>query len=321
MPTRTGLSERMETLPSGALVPAVSPPPNPPGIEWPTIMVIACFFGLLGLVIAYGETWPLPITLLALGLLGAWYGSIQHEAVHGHPTPWPRVNLVLTQAPLCLLYPFWLYRDLHLIHHRDENLTDPELDPESMYDTPGDWERANPVYRSVRNINQTLIGRLVIGPALCTHAVLRHLLRRIRTGDNRAGVARWAVAVTIILLSVDSLGLPAWKFALGFGYIGLSITFIRSFAEHRAVDDATPCAVVRSRWFWGLLFLSVNLHVTHHHNPSLSWYEVRRKYREGHDDQLAADGAGLYSGYPTLIARFLFRRVEQVPYPLSPIAD
>lgn len=296
-------------------MPPVAPRPNPSAIEWPTIWVIVCCFSLLGVVIAFGDRWPLPITLFALAMLGAWYGSIQHEAVHGHPTPWPHLNLILTQLPLGLIYPYWLYRDLHLIHHRDEHLTDPYLDPESMYLSSQTWTEAGSLYRGLRHFNQTLIGRMLIGPVFSINTVLRDALRRLRVGDNRAGVARWAIAVTLILTAVDALGMPFWKFALGFGYFGLSVTLIRSFAEHRAVEDGSRSAVVHSRWFWGMLFLNVNLHLTHHQNPALAWYEVPRAHRNSDADQQAASGAGLYRSYPALIAKYLFSPIDRVPHP------
>ena len=301
--------------PSGHAMTQVTPPPSPSAIEWPTILVVVCCLSLLGLVIGFGEGWPLPVTLLALSLLGAWWGSVQHEAAHGHPTPWPRMNMLLTQAPLGLIYPYWLYRETHLIHHREEHLTDPYLDPESMYACPVAWSNAEPLYRAFRYVNQTLIGRVLVGPAICIYAVLRALFRRMRVGDNRAGVVRWAMAVTLILVAVDSLGMPFWKFALGFGYFGMSFTLIRSFAEHRAVEDGVPTAVVNSRWFWGLLFLNNNLHLTHHREPSTVWYRLPEAHRASDADAVSATGAGMYRGYPELFAKYLFSPVDQVPHP------
>ena len=41
-----------------------------------------------------------------------------------------------------LWFPYRRYRKLHLIHHNDEHLTDPQLDPESYYLLPDHWARA-----------------------------------------------------------------------------------------------------------------------------------------------------------------------------------
>ena len=260
----------------------------------------------------------MPLTLVVLAFLGAWYSSIQHEGVHGHPTPSATANLVLLQAPLGLIYPYWLYRDLHLIHHRDENLTDPELDPESNYVTAEHWAAMSAPLRRVRLVNQTLLGRITVGPALAMVTVGKDAVRRLGDGENRAGVIRWAMAVTVILFAIDAVGFPVWVFALGFGYLGLSITMIRSFAEHRAVDDDVRSAVVCSRWFWGFVYMSVNLHVTHHRHPALPWYEVRRTHRRCDAERVAAGSAGLHRSYPALIARYLLRPVDQVVHPGVP---
>lgn len=304
-----------QRLPSGARVPAAVLPPNPTSIEWPTLAALAACLSSLGLVLAFGADWPLPVTLLVLAFLGAWYSSIQHEGVHGHPTPSPTANMVFLQAPLGLIYPYWLYRDLHLIHHRDENLTDPDLDPESNYVTPERWAAMSTLLRWIRLVNQTLLGRVIVGPALAIVAVFKDAIRRVGDGENRAGVVRWAAAVAVILVGIDALGFPVWIFTLGFGYFGLSITMIRSFAEHRAVDDDVRCAVVCSRWFWGLIYMSVNLHVTHHRHPALPWYELRRVHGQSDAERVAAASAGLYRSYPALIARYFFRPVDQVAHP------
>lgn len=306
--------EATTLLVSGATVARPDSPPNPTRVEWPTIAVIVVFAVLFGAVIKFGARWPLPVTVVSLAVLGGWWGSIQHEATHGHPTPWPSLNLVLTNAPLGLVYPFWLYRDQHLIHHRDENLTDPDLDPESRYERPGDWAAARPAYQAMREINQTLVGRMAIGPALVAADVSRHLIRLVRAGRNRLGVARWMLAVAVILVTVNSLGLAAWTYALGFGYGGLSVTLIRSFAEHRAGAPGQRTAIVNGGRFWNLLFLNVNLHVTHHRQPHLAWYRIPAA-RSLEDDAAAAAGAGLYRSYLVLIARYAFGRIDQVAHP------
>jgi fatty acid desaturase len=48
--------------------------------------------------------------------------SVQHELLHGHPTRWTSLNKVLGYAPFAVWYPYTLYRDSHLLHHRDEDL-------------------------------------------------------------------------------------------------------------------------------------------------------------------------------------------------------
>ena len=49
--------------------------------------------------------------------LGAWFvcwhGSLQHEALHGHPTRRPWLNALIAYPPLWLWLPYPLYRESH----------------------------------------------------------------------------------------------------------------------------------------------------------------------------------------------------------------
>ena len=73
------------------------------------------------------------IGLIALPVLAAFHTSLQHETIHGHPTPFHGLNELLVSLPLGAVFPFRRYRDLHLKHHNDMNLTDPYEDPESYF--------------------------------------------------------------------------------------------------------------------------------------------------------------------------------------------
>jgi fatty acid desaturase len=68
-------------------------------------------------------------------LLLTWYGSLQHETIHGHPTPWRRINSRFGVVPLTVCIPYVLYRESHLRRHRHEGryLTHVNRDPESFY--------------------------------------------------------------------------------------------------------------------------------------------------------------------------------------------
>ena len=107
--------------------------PSPRSIEWPTAAVAIVIAGALGATLLWGDRLPVPLTVGVLAVVAAWYNSLQHEIIHGHPTPWPTVNRILGSVPVTVVVPFERYRDTHLAHHRDEFLTDPELDPESFY--------------------------------------------------------------------------------------------------------------------------------------------------------------------------------------------
>jgi fatty acid desaturase len=84
-----------------------------------------------------------PATLLLIWFT-AWYMSLQHELIHGHPTSRPWFNQLLGTLPLAVWYPYGLYRDSHLAHHHHHLLTQPVDDPESYYFTPQSWQRFAP---------------------------------------------------------------------------------------------------------------------------------------------------------------------------------
>ena len=104
--------------------------PKNPKIEWPTVTLffltyavwIWALFWLAG-----GALWlAVPVAAVAI----AFQGSLQHEAIHDHPTRWASVNTGLAWPPLSLVVPYLRFRDTHLDHHRDAHLTDPYDDPE-----------------------------------------------------------------------------------------------------------------------------------------------------------------------------------------------
>lgn len=283
-------------------------------VEWPTVAVAAAIVGgLLATVVAHDRL-PGAATVLVLGVLVAWYGSLRHEVVHGHPTPWRSLNTLLVALPLGLTEPFWHYRDVHVRHHDTDDLTDPILDPESHYLCRSAWRVAHPIVRRIRIANTTLAGRMVLGPWFVTVTVGRHLVRMWRDGERRWSIGRFVVADIALLVAVWSTGLPVWQYVLGAGYLAMSLTLVRSYAEHRAVADGSRTAVVMSRGFWALLFLNNNLHVTHHRHPGLAWYRIPAAHAASDADEVAGRGAGLYRGYGEVFRRYFVR-------PLCPVVD
>lgn len=276
-------------------------------IEWPTVAVAgAIVIGVTATVLGHERT-PAPITILLLGVLGAWFGSLRHEVVHGHPTPWRWLNTAVVAAPLGLTEPFWHYREAHLQHHATDDLTSPLSDPESQYLSAADWQRRSRLGRAIRTANTTLAGRLVVGPWLSTGCVLRDLIASWRRGERRASIVRFVAADLMVLVVVAGAGLPIWQYLLGAVYLAMALTLVRSYAEHFASPRGSRTAVVHGGRFWSLLFLNNNLHVTHHDRPDLAWYRIPAAHATGDADRIAADGAGLYAGYGQIFRRHLLR--------------
>jgi len=287
--------------------------------EWPTWLLLGLVYGgWLGLTAAYDQN-PVWITLPALAVLTALHGSLQHELLHGHPSRWQGLNDALAWPPLALWLPYPVYRDSHLAHHQDDNLTDPSDDPESYYLDRDKFARLGSIARIVLNVNNSLAGRLLIGPPMQTAAAWIAGARVIAAGDRRQ-LAIWSGHLLgLVLLAgwLGFVGMPVWVYVLFVAYPGIALVLIRSFAEHRAVDDtAQRTAVVEAGWFFRLLFLNNNFHVTHHARPELPWPEVSRSYWANREKILASNGGYLIAGYGDLFRRYLTRPKEPVAYPL-----
>jgi fatty acid desaturase len=294
-------------------------------LELPTLGVaLAIYCGFLLLTWHFRD---LPLWLAApLGsLLIAWHGSFQHETIHGHPTSSRRINGLLASPPLSLWLPYAVYREIHLKHHRHggRHLTDPVRDTESFYLPPGSLESAGRVRRALYVANCTLIGRLVLGPALAISAFGISEFRRVQSGDRRRFYIwlRHLFGVTAVL--AWTVGVCQVKLAIYVGvviYPSASLTMLRSFVEHRAhAEPALRTAVVEANPLWGLLFLNNNLHIAHHAQPGLPWYELPRTWRQMRASAfgLRAIGAGVVfrGGYLEVIRSYLFRPFIPIEHP------
>ncbi len=290
-------------------------------VEWPTLGVIMVFWVLLGVLITTGTRLPPALLIVAFAVLGGLYMSIQHEAIHGHPTPSRSLNWLLSSAPLGVVLPIARYRDTHLAHHAAD-LTDPADDPESHYVSPEAWAEASGSYRMLLRANRTMVGRLAIGPFLGVARSLRadvSLLRSRR--DVRAAWMLHVIAVGALVTVLRIAGVPMWIYMLGFVFGGSSLTALRSFVEHRAIDDGARSAIVRSGWFFSAIFLNNNLHYTHHQLPGAAWFRLPELTRDLNAETVAANGAGVYRGYSDVARQFMFKPFDQPVHPLSVTID
>jgi fatty acid desaturase len=274
--------------------------------------------GFLLWTVSFNEL-PLWVTAPLGSLLLAWYGSLQHETIHGHPTASRRVNRLIGSAPLSLWIPYAIYRESHVAHHRHSGrrLTEVGRDPESFYLAPGDLAKAGRLRRLILLANCTLAGRLVIGPAVAIAAFWAGAVRDIRSSRRQRLIwLRHAAGVAAVLgWTVGVCHIPLLVYVLLVVYPSVAITNLRSFAEHRA-NDGSPARtnVVESNCFWSLLFLNNNLHVAHHAHPHVPWYELPVVWRRMRQ---VAPGAGLIfsGGYLEVCRTYLFRRFITPEHP------
>ncbi len=153
--------------------------------EWPTLgVLVLCYAGWM-----LGTTWLAQVSLglgiVATALCVGLFSSLQHEIIHGHPFENKRLNEALVFPSLPLLISYMRFRDTHLDHHFDANLTDPYDDPESNYLDPAVWHRMSKIYQIVLLINNTLAGRVLIGVMISQVSFMITDWRAMRGGDAR----------------------------------------------------------------------------------------------------------------------------------------
>lgn len=289
-----------------------------PRVEWQTVAVAVAVYGCWLTILALHRSTPWPLTVLSLGVVVTWHGSLQHETIHGHPFRSRRLNMMLGFLPISLRLPYHVYRFSHLLHHACPELTDPIDDTESFYVTAERWRTVGRVRRAFYLAHHTLLGRMLLGPPRQMVRILVFQAREVRRGNLRP--ARWWAAHAVVVAAVcvfvvAVMGLPLWQYLLGAVYLGHSFTLLRSYCEHRWVDGATRSAVVRSGRVFGLLFLYNNLHHVHHAEPGVPWYRLPALADTTGAFEKAAAGAGLYRGYGELAYRFLVRPFDHPVHP------
>ena len=291
--------------------PRVSTPPAP---EWGTFALILACYGLwLALLFA-----PLPAWLSALLLVPVLtlHSSLTHEVLHGHPFRSRALNEALMVLPLTLFIPYGRFRDLHLAHHMDARLTDPYDDPESNYLDPGVWAGLPRWKRTVYAVNNTLLGRILLGPAI---GQIRFMAQDWAQRRDRAVWRAWALhlpGLIAVLALVAVAPLPVWAY-LPAAYAALGVLKIRTFLEHRAhVATRARTVIIEDRGPLAFLFLNNNLHVVHHMNPAAPWHRLPALYRAGRDRYLACNEGYLFRSYGEVFRRYLIKPKDPVAHPL-----
>lgn len=288
-------------------------------VEWPTCAMLVVCHAAWGLV-TLGWHWLPTVAFVPLAAYCvALQSSLRHEALHGHPTRSVAINEALVFPPLCLLIPYRRFRDTHLRHHFDARLTDPYDDPESWFLAERDWWSLSRPLRTLLRINNTLAGRLVIGPPLSLIGLLRHDIGAVVAGDRRVATA-WAMhlagCVPVVLWLVLVAGIPVWAYLLAASWPGLSLLMLRTYAEHQAHPEVPQrTALIEASPVFALLFLNNNLHFLHHKRPRVPWYELPGLYRAERDALRRENGGYGFGGYWDLARHHLLRPRQTVPHP------
>ncbi len=289
-------------------------------VEWPTLALVLGCYGGWGLGLFWLAPIWMPLGFVMLVFTIALHSSLTHEMIHGHPFQAAWANEAIGFACLGLLVPYRRFRDLHLAHHQDANLTDPYDDPESNYLDPKVWAGLPGWKKRLLRINNTLLGRIILGPAIGSIAFFKEDLRAIRAGDRAVQLA-WALqlpSVLLVLWLVWLSPMPVWLYLIA-AYCAYGIIKIRTFLEHRAHERASGrTVIVEERGLLAFLFLNNNLHVVHHMHPRLPWYDLPALYRSDKDRYQRRNDSYVYRSYAQIFRQHFLRAKDPVPHPLWP---
>lgn len=289
-------------------------------VEWPTLVLIAAvYLGVFATLFLLAPVSVLLAVLLLIPLI-ALHSSLQHEVTHGHPFHERRLGEVLVFPSLNLVIPYLRFRDIHLAHHMDATLTDPYEDPETNYLDPAKWAKLSPAMQRVLRVNNTLAGRMLLGPLIGQVAFVADDWRLIRAGDRSVLVGwLWHIPAAAAMIAVVLASpLPFWAYLIAC-YAGLSVLRIRTFLEHQAHERARGrTVIIEDRGPLAFLFLNNNLHVVHHMHPRLPWYRLPKIYFANREKYLRRNGGYRYDSYAQIFRRHFLRAKDPVPHPLYP---
>ncbi len=293
----------------------------PRPIEWPTLAMMVLTYGvwMLGT-----SVWQLSgmLAFVLTTLAITQFSSLQHEVLHGHPFGNRRLNEALVFPALTLFVPYGRFRDTHLQHHHDPSLTDPYDDPESNYMDPAVWARTPRLVQIILRANNTLLGRIFLGPAVSIYAFGRADLAAVLAGD-RAIARAWGLNVLGIALVALWLWLvgdmPGVAYVAA-AYLAYGLLKIRTYLEHRAHDSfRARTVVVEDRGPLALLFLNNNLHVVHHMHPTTPWYQLPGLYAARRAHYLRRNDSYVYRSYAEIFRAHLLHAKDPVPHPIWPV--
>lgn len=287
-------------------------------VEWPTFFLIAACYGAIVLCASYLTGLSPTLGAIGTGLSLTLFSSLQHEVLHGHPFANRRLNEALVFPAFIVAVPYERFRDTHLAHHRDANLTDPYEDPETNYLDPAVWEILPRAVQVLLSFNNTLLGRVTVGAAIGTVNFLRTELRLFKAGDKAVRRA-WGVhilglipvALLIVLTPITLVGF------LVANYIAMSVLRIRTYLEHQAHEKSRARSViVESRGPLSFLFLNNNFHAVHHMHPRVAWYKLPKLYFDDKARYLKVNEGYVYRCYLHVAKDHLIKAKDAVAHPL-----
>ncbi|MDX8459734.1 fatty acid desaturase [Mesorhizobium humile] len=290
-----------------------------PAVEWPTaILTLFCYGAWLATGFLLWPSHPL-LALAVLPFILALQSSIMHEVLHGHPTRNARFNEAFVFLPIGMVWPFRRFKTIHLRHHADERLTDPLDDPESYYQALWMHEELPRTMKFLLRINNTMVGRCVLGPWLSSVGFFIDDAKQIAAGDKAIRKA-WllhAIGLAIVVPIVTfGFGIPLWLYILVPVWLGQSLISIRTYAEHQWSEHPEGRTVIVERSPLSFLFLNNNLHFVHHKSPTIAWYRLPKLFRERREEWLRMNNGYAYPNYFAMLKAHAFKAKEPIVHPV-----
>ena len=291
---------------------------TPNHVEWPTVFLIAVTWLSFALLTFFYQQIPLWLIIPLAAYTLTLFGSLQHEVLHGHPTPWQWLNEALIFPAMTLWIPYSLYKQTHLKHHNNDDLTDPDRDPESYYISADQWETLPNWKQRYYQFYNSFVGRFFWGPVHIMAQLLISESRQLLSGCQHT-FKRWlvhAAACALLLYWVIAVcGISFWEYFLVFVYPGLALSLVRSFAEHQlAADPKHRSVIVEACPLLSLAFLNNNLHAVHHAHPGLAWYKIPAIWKTEREQILADNNGYYFSGYREIACRYWLNAKESPRY-------
>ncbi|MEM7291718.1 MAG: fatty acid desaturase [Pseudomonadota bacterium] len=290
-------------------------------LEWQTLGLIAISYALWLILLLLGHTIHPAIWIVTSALNLTLFMSITHEVVHGHPTRNSTLNSLLILLPIGWSLPYERFRDTHLNHHVTGELTDPFDDPESWYLARHDWLESKAVTRSILVFNNTLLGRMMIGPLIGLGRFyvgeISHML--FSSGDRAYLLMVWAkhfVLSGFVFWIISAFSdVPLWQWLTSI-YLGHSFLLVRTFLEHQAAPDSSErTVIIEQACPIAFLFLFNNYHFVHHDKPHIPWYRLPAEFRARREAYITENGAYVYSSYSDIFRRYFLKSKEPVQHP------
>jgi len=287
--------------------------------ELPTLLLIALCYGVFGAAtyLAGSEGGALPMMILALVI--TLYSSLQHEVIHGHPFRKQIWNDALVFPAFGLFVPYLRFKETHLAHHFDPNLTDPYEDPETNFVDVLEWNKMSFLRRLGHKLNTTLLGRMTVGPIIGLGGFFRDDFEALLNGEKRLvwHYVHHLFGVAIVLFwLVTVTNFPVWLYVAA-AYLGMSILRIRTYLEHQAHERAAARSVIiEDRGLLAFLFLNNNFHAVHHSHPRLVWHQLPKAFERKRAHFLKKNDGYYYRSYWSVFKGHFVRPKDGPVHPL-----